>query len=574
MAASSREQITEIPKATVQKLQNLIIGRLVVSFLLLVSAWLWKSGHLPLSFENFPQELFFFFLISVGLTIVYFFLLRLSSKYTWQTRIQLFIDLILITWLVWQTEDVSSPYVALYMVTISITALFLPPKETLAFAILSTLFYIIMSLTAFFGWIPSVTSMIGNLRSIQTAGFQIVAFFLITLLSMQLAERRSSASELKETAKTLANLKALHERIIQSIRSGLITTDLEGTIYTFNSAAEEITGYKAEDVKGKNVKQLIEDIEQNIQLSLTDSSKNKQPPRFQTDILTPYGFVVHIGYNVVPLYSENGEISGLVITFQDLTEIHAMEESIRRKERLAAVGRIAAGIAHEIRNPLGAIRGAIQVLQASFPKESSQAALMDIVLRESDRLNKIITDFLSYARPRTSNLSEVDVCQIVKDTFTLLRHSPEVTQNHSFRFIASEEKIVVLADAMQLKQIFWNLAQNSIKAMPDGGEIVVSISKLVNQRVQIIFQDNGCGMSAEQVRRLFEPFSKSTSGGTGLGLSIVHQIVRDHGGTINVRSKEGQGTKVTIEFPPMSSASKIIQQSESGMDKVSSAKTK
>jgi signal transduction histidine kinase len=127
---------------------------------------------------------------------------------------------------------------------------------------------------------------------------------------------------------------------------------------------------------------------------------------------------------------------------------------------------------------------------------------------------------------------------------------------------------------MQLKQIFWNLAQNSIKAMPDGGEIVVSISKLVNQRVQIIFQDNGCGMSAEQVRRLFEPFSKSTSGGTGLGLSIVHQIVRDHGGTINVRSKEGQGTKVTIEFPPMSSASKIIQQSESGMDKVSSAKTK
>ncbi|MFN3330207.1 MAG: two-component system sensor histidine kinase NtrB, partial [Pyrinomonadaceae bacterium] len=463
----------------------------------------------------------------------------MSSEYLWQTRIQLAVDLILITWLVWQTGDIGSPYVALYMVVISITALFLSPKEALGFAILSVLFYASMSFATLFGLMPSLAGLMGNLRSVQTIGFQIVAFFVVTLLSMKLAERRASASELREATKTLANLKALHERIVQSIRSGLITTDLQGNIYTFNPAAEEITGYKAEEVKGKNVKELIEGIEHNIELSLIASKKNEQPPRFQTDILTPEGFAVHVGYNIAPLYSEDGEISGLVITFQDLTEIYAMEESIRRKERLAAVGRIAAGIAHEIRNPLGAIRGAIQVLQSSLPKESSQLALMEIILRESDRLNRIITDFLAYARPRIGNLAETDVCQIVRDTFTLLRHSPEVTEKHIFKLTSSEEEICVLADPVQLKQIFWNLAQNSIKAMPNGGEINVSVSKLVSQRVQIVFQDDGCGMSPEQVERLFEPFSSSTTGGTGLGLSIVYQIVRDHGGTINIRSKQG-----------------------------------
>jgi two-component system sensor histidine kinase PilS (NtrC family) len=558
MPISNSNQSAELSATTAQKLQNLIIGRLVVSFLLLVSAWIWKSGHLPLSFDNFPQELFFFFLISVGLTIVYFFILRMSSGYLWQTRTQLFIDLMLITWLVWQTGDINSPYVALYIVIISITSLFLSPKETLAFAILSTLLYSAVSFATLFGFMPSATMLIGNLRSIQTAGFQIIAFLVVTLLSMKLAERWSSASELKATVKNLANLKALHERIVQSIRSGLITTDLKGIIYTFNPAAEEITGYKAEEVKGKNIKELMGDIEQAIELSLAGSVGNEQLPRFQTDILTPEGFAVHIGYNIAPLYLEDGEISGLIITFQDLTEIYAMEESFRRKERLAAVGRIAAGIAHEIRNPLGAIRGAIQVLQMNLPKDESQSALMEIILRESDRLNRIITDFLAYARPRISNLSETNICEIVNDTFTLLRHSPEVTGNHTFKVISSDEKIHVLADPIQLKQIFWNLAQNSIKATPNGGEIVVSINKLASQRIQIVFQDNGCGMPPEQVERLFEPFSKSTTGGTGLGLSIVYQIVKDHGGTINVRSKQGQGTTVVIEFPPISQASKII----------------
>ncbi len=226
-----------------------------------------------------------------------------------------------------------------------------------------------------------------------------------------------------------------------------------------------------------------------------------------------------------------------------------MEESIRRKDRLAAVGRVAAGLAHEIRNPLGAMRGAIQVMQSQIPPESTQASLMEIILRESDRLNKIITNFLTYARPRVNNFSDVNLCEALNDTFTLLKHSPDIKENHNLDFKIPDEAINISADSTQLKQIFWNLARNAIQAMPDGGTLSLELKPLPQKRVQIVFGDTGCGMSPEQVEQLFEPFSNSTTGGTGLGLSIVYQIVRDHNGTINVRSLEDVGTTITVEFP-------------------------
>jgi two-component system sensor histidine kinase PilS (NtrC family) len=195
------------------------------------------------------------------------------------------------------------------------------------------------------------------------------------------------------------------------------------------------------------------------------------------------------------------------------------------------------------------MRGAIQVLQPTIPPASTQAALMDIVLRESDRLGNIITNFLTYARPRVSNFSETDICESINDTFTLLRHSPDIKQTHVLETDLPETPIMISADPTQLKQIFWNLARNSVQAMPDGGTFRVTAEKIPHNRVRITFSDTGCGMSAKQVEQLFEPFSNSTNGGTGLGLSIVYQIVRDHSGIINVRSREGEGTTITLELP-------------------------
>jgi two-component system sensor histidine kinase PilS (NtrC family) len=354
---------------------------------------------------------------------------------------------------------------------------------------------------------------------------------------------------LEETAKTLANLRVLHERIIESIRSGLITTDLEGTIYSFNAAAMEITGYRLDEVQGTSINELFGDIREQIDISLAAAGDGEQLPRFEADLITPDRFAVRIGYSVSLLFSETNEASGLIITFQDLTEIRSMEESVRRKDRLAAVGRVAAGLAHEIRNPLGAMRGAIQVLESSMPPESVHASLMDIILKESDRLNSIITNFLGYARPAAVDFFDTNVGEAIRDTLTLLKHSPDVGENHHLIENLGDEAIVISADATQLKQIFWNLARNAIQAMPLGGELRVGLETLPNNRIRIIFEDTGIGMSPEQVEQLFEPFSNSTTGGTGLGLSIVYQIVKDHNGAINVRSLEGKGTTITLDLP-------------------------
>ena len=533
-----------------QRLQTLIIGRLMATFLLLVASWFWNSGHLKLAFEDFPRGLFFVFLISVGLTIVYFFVMRLNKNYRWQIRIQFFLDALLITWLVWRTGDLTSPFITLYIVLIGVASFFLPATETLLIAVLSLLLFILLSIFIIavspdysFGTVPETT------KAVQIISFHTVAFLVVGLLAARLSSRHASGEQLKEATKSLASLRALHERIVQSIRSGLITTDLEGNIYTFNTAAEEITGYKAEPMQGRTIFSLFANIEQSIVPSLEAATTGEQTPRYETDIITPEGFAVHVGYGISPLFSESGETSGLIITFQDLTEVRSMEESVRRKDRLAAVGRVAAGLAHEIRNPLGAMRGAIQVLQSQTPPDTAQASLMEIILRESDRLNKIITNFLTYARPRVNNFSEIDVREAIQDTFTLLKHSPDVLDGHSFEFIAPENPVPISADPTQLKQIFWNLARNSLNAMGGGGQLTVELVKLPNKRIQIIFADTGCGMSPEQVERLFEPFSDSTTGGTGLGLSIVYQIVRDHGGTINVRSRENDGTTITVELP-------------------------
>ncbi len=531
------------------KIQTLIVGRLLVVFLLLVTKWIWNAGSLKFSFDAFPRGLLLVFVVSVGLTIVYFFVLRLNRSFAWQIRFQFLLDALSITWLVWRSGDLTSPFISLYIVLIGVASIFLNARVTLFMAsICAFLFTLLCVLVASsvlysFGKTPEFA------RTIQIVGSYDVAFLVVGLLASRLSDRHASGEQLKETTKTLANLRVLHGRIVESIRSGLITTDLDGIIYIFNAAAAEITGHKAEEMRGKSVYSLFGDIKLPIADSLEATDTGDQPPRFETDCITPEGFVVRVGYNVSPLFSEDGETTGLVLTFQDLTEIRTMEENVRRKDRLAAVGRVAAGLAHEIRNPLGAMRGSIQVLQMQTAPESSQAALMEIILRESDRLNNIITNFLTYAKPRVGNFSETDVREAISDTFTLLKHSPDIKENHDLETVLPETPVMISADSTQLKQIFWNLARNSIQSMPEGGKLKITLQNLENERIRILFSDTGCGMSAKQVERLFEPFSESKTGGTGLGLSIVYQIIRDHSGTINVRSLENQGTTITVELP-------------------------
>lgn len=529
--------------------QSLILGRLVLIFLIFAVTWIWYSKGLRLSVENFPRDVFVVFTISVGLTIVYSFLLRISDSLPWQVRLQFVLDALLITWLVWRTGTVSSPYIVLYIILIGVSGGFLKPLSTFIVALGSVLLLCAVSLLSEYSVIESFSGERSFEATAQALTFDVAAFLIVGLLASRLSDQAVGDEQLKEATKSLANLRALHERIVESIRSGLITTDLDGTIFTFNAAASEITGYKPEDMEGKKIDSLFGDIGNEIDTSLHRTETGDSQPRFEARLATPDGFEIRIGYSITQLLSENNVPTGLIITFQDLTEIRSMEESIRRKERLAAVGRVGAGLAHEIRNPLGAMRGAIQVLESNFPQGSIHADLMGIILRESDRLNSIITNFLSYARPKVGKYEETDVREAIRDTIKLLEHSPDVKDFHTLEQHLPTEPVFIKADATQLKQIFWNLARNAVQAMPDGGTLGVTLEQITSNRVRIVFEDTGVGMSPESVEQLFEPFSNSTSGGTGLGLSIVYQIIRDHNGTINVRSFEGEGTIITVELP-------------------------
>nr|HMT07071.1 ATP-binding protein [Pyrinomonadaceae bacterium] len=538
--------------------------RLMVIFVLMVTIWIWNSGRLQLSWERFPQGLFLIFLISVGLTIVYFFLLRLNSNYLFQISIQFVLDSLLVSWLVWRSGDFSSPYITLYIVLVSVASYFLRPLPTLLLSVFCGLQMIVISVLAFFGWIEFTGAEQATGKLVQIVSFNIVGVLVVGLLASRLADRRTSGEELKETAKSLANLRLLHERIIESIRSGLITTDLEGTIYTFNAAAAEITGFRSDDFRGGSIFRLFGDIKEPIRMSLEAAEAGEQSPRFETDLQTPDGFAVRIGYSISKLFSETNEASGLIITFQDLTDIRSMEDSIRRKDRLAAVGRVAAGLAHEIRNPLGAMRGAIQVMETTAAPDTPQASLMEIILKESDRLNSIITNFLNYARPAAVDFADTNVGDAIREVLYLMKHSPDILPTHELIDDSGSEEIVIPADSTQLKQIFWNLARNAVQAMPDGGKLTVGLGHAESGRVRITFTDTGRGMSQEQVEQLFEPFANSTTGGTGLGLSIVYQIVKDHNGAINVRSTEGVGTTITIELPKENRAALRSERAETG----------
>ena len=531
-----------------QKLWWLILGRVAAALFLFCARAIWVRGSSNQAWTEMLPALF----VVCGLTILYTLARRFSKALLFQARFQFVIDIILVTWLVWTTDVIHSPYIALYIVVIAASSLFLGPRDAVVISLGCAVAFTGSALAALSGISrPSTIDLLDASRAqtFQSIGLFDIAFLVVGLLSARLAERQSRSDvRLQAATQSLATLRALHERIVESIRSGVVTTDLQGRIYTFNAAAEEITGYDEADVRGQDASIFFGDIKQIVADSMDTARVGEAGPRFEADCLTADGLRLRLGFSVSPLFSETGDTTGTVITFQDLTHIRALEETSRRQDRLAAIGRMAASIAHEIRNPLAAMRGSIQMLRADMENESSQTELMEIILRESDRLNRIISDFLSYARPRSIIQSKVDVGELLKQTFTLLRHSEEMNESQIIKEEVPGTPVLIDADSEQLRQVFWNLARNALQAMSGGGTLRATVQNHSHNRLRIAFSDTGRGMSPEQVEHLFEPFS-STTGGTGLGLSIVYQIIRDHGGTINVHSREGQGTTITIELP-------------------------
>lgn len=538
-----------------ERMQRLIFGRLALIFLLLLASWWWKGSYLDEPTGSFPTSLFLFFLVSIALTGAYHAVAYFNSNYPRQRRVQFFADILLVTWLVWETGDINSPYISLYIVLICVSGFLLGKAESLAITAGCAICFVTLSIFTGQEILYSISGNVPPSRFVQIVGVNTVAILFVGLLAARIGERKRISEQLRKSEESFADLNILHERIIQSVDTGLVTADLDGTIHGFNRAAVAISGMAEHDVIGQSVLTVFgEEIRRKAEICLAavqtaEFTSEHFEAKLPGDGQTP----ATVACTISPLFRRTGAVSGLIVTFRDISQVRALEESLRRADRLAAVGRMAAGLAHEIRNPLGSLGSSLQFLRERSSKGSYEASLMDVALREAERLNGIITNFLSYARPTSETLQNknndpTDIDSTIRDCLMLMKHNPKVTGSHRFQYEPARARLKSRMSETQLKQVFWNLMQNSINAMPKGGDITVKLREMAGERIQMIVQDTGPGFSQVNLDHLYEPFSKAASG-TGLGLSIVHKIIEENGGRIDVNSVTGRGTKVIVELP-------------------------
>lgn len=503
-------------------------------------------------------------LIILGLSLVYAVALRFGVSPRLLVSIQLVVDVILTTWLVYETGDIVSPFVALYLVIVFATSLLSSRIDIVVISIFAVAAFASLYLLLLGDVIPRADGVSYTAATAADAhvnfGFALVAILAVAMLSTHLAQRQRRADvDLATAARSLADLRAFNERIIESMRSGLITTDLNALITSFNRAAEEITGYGADEVIGRPLSELFRGVEA-LAPGENQLQRLSHVDRSDVSLTRPDGSTAKLGFTVTPLTDVDGEVHGLVVIFQDLTEVFELEQEVRRQEKLAALGTLAAGLAHEIRNPLASMRGSVQVLAGEVELSEDQKRLMGIILRESDRLNRTVTDFLAYARPAPFTPALFDLKRSLADAVALLRNNPEMHPGHEIVEVYPDDATPFFGDQNQIHQVFWNLARNALQAMPEGGRLTVRVEPIATG-YRLSVEDEGAGMTHEQIERLFEPFASKRHGGTGLGMAIVYQFITDHGGRISVDSAPYQGTRVYIVLPNRSPRTTVEQPS-------------
>jgi two-component system sensor histidine kinase PilS (NtrC family) len=533
----------------------LIGGRVAVVTLLLGSAILIQinaPGSLPIN----P----FFFLIGLtyALTFVYVLLLRQAEQHRWLIDVQLACDAVIVSALVHMTNGVSSYFTSLYALPIIAASTIQSQRSGMMVGVLSSVMYAGIVIAQYFGT-PALPVVVGaDYRpeprvALFIVGLNIFGFMAVAVLSGYLAERvRRTGAALEQTANQLEDLQAFSEHVINSLTGGLATTDIDGRILGFNQAAAVITGITAADAAQRPAADVLQ-LPPEFREMFGAREGRPKLPRVEYLFSYPDGRTIELGISTAILRTPRGE-AGFVFTFQDVTESRRQEREARVQQRLAAVGEMAAGIAHEIRNPLASMSGSLQILRQELPLRDEQSQLMDIVLRESDRLNDTIRSFLAYARPQRNALTRLDVRQVVTDAGTLLPNSPELLDTHSVHCNVPTDPVWCLADEAQIRQIVWNLASNGLRAMPEGGRLTLSAATQPASgesaaTVTIAVGDEGIGIAPEELEGILQPFHGGFARGTGLGLSIVHRIVSDYGGELLVTSQKGKGTTVVVKLP-------------------------
>ena len=547
---STADLTSQLGLPLVSSLRWLVVIRLVVITSLAFPYFLYRISQ-----PDLPSRLDFLYLLSglvYAASLVYIALLRwLAGRVKLQAYIQFIGDLLMITGLVYYFGGIDSPFSIFYFVVVIVAATVLGRRPAVAIATCAWALYAAVVLALAYQLLPLTGGEPADTPSrVQLAynlAVHLLGFVAVALLSSRLAQSVARAeTALRRKGEQVADLEIFNRDIIESIPSGLVTTDMEGRVTSANRAAAEILGIPAPDLDGRAIYD-VDFLTHEQWLGLVSSESPQRRARHEL-VYTRGEVSQYIGYALTQLTSAEGTPSGYILIFQDLTDWRQLQDELRLKDRMAAVGELAAGIAHEIGNPLAAISGSVQMLAGAYEGEPAQNKLLEITLKESQRLDRTIKGFLKFARPKDRSNVRFDVAELLTENLKLLRHSSEVADNHAFELELDPSSVNLEADPDQISQIFWNLARNALRAMPDGGTLTVD-GRLASSSYRISFKDTGRGMDDEERARLFHPFKTFFDGGTGIGMAIVYRIVEEHGGRLTVDSEPGTGSVIAVELP-------------------------
>jgi two-component system sensor histidine kinase PilS (NtrC family) len=489
-------------------------------------------------------------LFSFGLSLLYLILYARNVPPRLQSWIQLLGDIAVVTGFVYFTGGLYSPFSFLYLAVIAVAAM-LMRGGGLIFAGISAIAYGLLIDLMVFEVLPVPESLTGIQIALPTSKVliqlltNVVGFALVAVLVSYLGESlRSVHYRLREEEERTRQFVALTDHVVRSVGAGIIATDLEGRVLHLNPAgARMLEIADSETITGTTLEETMPLVDQNWGLLKTRALDRKVMRLEGTMAASGARF----GLTVGPLADEEENVVGFIVTFQDLSEIKIEAERLRLQERMAAVGELAARMAHEIKNPLASISGSAQVLASAESLDHKGQRLLHILVDESRRLSGILDGFLAYTRPQQNDFSKCDVSVMLRDCVDLLGRSDEHRDDHEVS-LNVPDSLHLRGEEQLLRQIFWNLSRNALQAMPDGGQLEIS-GEQSDGTVILRWHDTGVGMTEKVRHQAFEPFVTTRPGGTGLGLAVVYAAVAEHAGTIAIDSAPGRGTVVTVELP-------------------------